>query len=354
MPDIQFDVVNTVATKKIMPGVVDNFFKSGPWTAYMKQRFNRKWTGPSVQENFMYGVPGAGGAYKKGATFNTIPRQNKTGMLFTPRYYQVNVTEFLEDLEVEMAGPTAAFSQLKVDLAAAALQMSSILEIAAFHHGQNLNGVDRTAELNGMEEAFTNGTDTTWSIGGTAGPFTSYGGQLRSAVSPALNSPTGLIPATIATTSFRVLEHSYQSCVIGNEHPVLGITTNREMGFIAETFAPQQKIDTVDPEIKWPGFKLNLSTIVQSQYCPGQDGVNDANLGDYSNTSETFWWLNPGPTGDDAYLRLYIAQSPKFAFGFTGFKGARDDNQVSGQILFAGNFTCRAPRLQRAHYGLLN
>ena len=91
-----------------------------------------------------------------------------------------------------------------------------------------------------------------------------------------------------------------------------------------------------------------------SQYCPGQDGINDANLGNYYNASETLWWMNPGPQGDEAYLRLYIAQSPKFAFGFTGFKWARDDNQVSGQILFAGNFTCRSPRLQRALYGLMS
>ena len=74
-------------------------------------------------------------------------------------------------------------------------------------------------------------------------------------------------------------------------------------------------------------------------------------IGNYNAAAETFWWLNPGPQGDDAYLRLYIAQSPKFAFGFTGFKCARTDKQVSGQILFAGNFTGRSPRLSRALYG---
>ena len=58
------------------------------------------------------------------------------------------------------------------------------------------------------------------------------------------------------------------------------------------------------------------------------------------------------PQGDDAYLRLYIAQSAKFAFGFTGFKGARGDNQVSGQILFGGNLTARALRLSRVLHGI--
>ncbi len=344
---IQLDEVNTVATKTIQPGIVDNYFKAGPVMAYLKKRFTRKWTGPLIQETYEYAAM-RGGAYKKGSTFNTERRQTRTGMLFTPRYYQCNVTEFLEDLEVEMAGPTAMFSTLKADMANAALTLSAILEIAFFHNGQNVGGVDRTAEINGLEEALTDGTNATW----TGATFPTYGGQTRASVSPALNSPVGLVGPSVTTTSFRMLEQSFQSCAIGAERPKLGVTTTRGVGFIAETFSPQQKIDVLDPEINWPGMKFNTATIVQSNYCPGADGVNDADLGNYSNTSETFWWLNPGPVGDDAFIRLFIAQSPKFAFGFTGFKGARDDNQVSGQILFAGNLTVRAPRLSRALYGI--
>ena len=81
-----------------------------------------------------------------------------------------------------------------------------------------------------------------------------------------------------------------------------------------------------------------------------------ADIGDYRTTAagndEILAWINPGPQGDMAYTRLYIAQSRKFAFGFTGFKGARDDNQVSGQILFAGNFINRAPRYSRILHGI--
>lgn len=344
---ILLDDVNTITTKDIMPGVADNFFKSGPVTAYLKNRFTRKWVGPQIQENYLY-KPMKGGAYAKGGVFDVTKRQVASGMLFTPRYYDVNVTEYLEDLEVEQVGPHAMFSRIKLDMSTAALTLSAILEIAFFHHGQNLAGDNRSLEVNGLEEMLTNGVDQTWA----GNIFPSYGGQTRVDVAPALNSPTGLVAASAGPSlMFRVLEHSFMSCVIGSERPKIGVTTNRGMGFVAENFSPQQKIDVMDPEINWPGFKFNTATIVASQYAPGQDGVNDPDLGNYNASSETFWWLNPGPQGDDAYIRFYIAQSPKFAFGFTGFKGARDDNMVAGQILFAGNLTGRSPRLSRSLYG---
>jgi hypothetical protein len=296
-----------------------------------------------------------GGAYGKGGTFDVTRRQTRTGMLFGPKYYQVNVTEFLEDLEVEMAGPNAAFNVLRTDMAQAALTMSAILEIAAFRHGQNLAGDDRSLELNALEEALNDGTNASWA----GNLFPSYGGQTRADVAPALTPPTGLVSSPnmaaapyLGATSYRVLRHSYLSCCIGNEAPDSGITTRREMGFISETFLPHQIIDTTQPEIAWPGMKFDRATIMMSDYCPGQDGVNDADLGNYNATGETFWWLNFGPQGDNAYIRLYIAQSAKFAFGFTGFKGARDDNQVSGQILFGGNGPIvKAVRLSRALHG---
>jgi hypothetical protein len=345
---IQLDDVNTVTTKEIMPGVVDGYFKAGPVIAMAKARFTRRWVGPQIQENFMY-KPMKGGAYKKGATFDVSRHQTRTGMLFTPRYYQVNVTEFLEDLEVEMVGPRAAFNVIRTDMQQASLTMSAILEIASMQHGQALVGDDRSAELNGFAEALNDGINASWD----GNVYPSYGGQTRADVAPALTTPTGLVAANVAgPISYRILRHSYFSCILGNEAPSVGITTNRCMGFIAENFLPHQIVDTTQPEINWPGLKFDKATILMSQYAPGADGVNDPFLGNYLATGETFFWLNFGPQGDDAYIRLYIAQSSKFAFGFTGFKGAREDNQVSGQILFAGNLTVKALRLSRGLRGI--
>lgn len=350
----QLDEVNTVTQKKILPGVIDNYFKAGPVIAMLRTRYNRRWNGPQIQENFLYDSP-AVAAYRPGATFPLVRKQTKTGLLFTPRYYRVSVTEYLEMIEVEFAGENAMFSTVAQDLNEASLAMSACLEIAAFHHGQAIAGDDRSAELNGIEEAFTSQGQSTW----TGTQFPNYGGQSRAGVTlagatqGALDSPLGVISTpNVTQTSFNVLNQAYLSAVIGKEHPQLAVTTTPMMGYIANTFFAHQLIDTRNPEIDWPGFKLNQATIVSSQYCPGAQGVNDPNLGNYlSSNGETLWFMNFGPTGENAYIRLHVAASPKFACGFTGFKGARGDNMVAGQILFAGNISVRSPRLQRALYG---
>ncbi|MBU2111923.1 MAG: hypothetical protein KKE65_09710 [Actinobacteria bacterium] len=322
-------------------------------TAILKTRIKR-FTGPLIQSNYLYQTL-KGSAYLKGGDpFDITKRQTKTGIQFTPRYYQVTVTEFLEDLEVEMAGERAAFSTLKTDLAEAALTLSGILEIAFYHHGQNLGaGNNRIAEVNGLEEFYADGTTTTWS---GVSAFPTYGQQTRADVNSALNTRAGLIGMNAGPTcNFRALEHTHLSTWIGRERAKFGITTTRCLGFIAENFLPHQKIDVIDPEINWPGFKFNNATIVAGNYVPGQDGIDHAVLGDCltnSTIGETFWWVNPGPPNpEEAYFLLAIAQSAKFAFGWTGFKGARADNQYSGQVLVALNLIGRAPRFGRQLYG---
>lgn len=348
---VALDPVNTAVTKNIMPGLADDFFKADGLTEYLKNRHHVYPGGPEVQENLIY-KPMIGGAYAKGVGgFNISKRQTFTGLRFDPKYYEVSVPEYLEEVEIEINGPTAVLSMVKTDMGNAALTMSAILAIDMYHGGQNLGGSDRSLHLNGLAEAITNGVNAQWD-GIT---YTSYGKQTRADLGAAIRTPTGLIGDNVnGAITYRVLEHSYQSVVIGKEHPVLGQTSNRCMGYIGENFQPHQKVDTVEPTIGYTGIKFKQATIVESQYIPGQDGTNDPDIGDYSAAFENFLWLNPGPEGEDAYIKLRISVSPQFQFGFTGFKPAQDNTVVVGQILFAGNVTCRAVRLQRWLYGITN
>lgn len=345
--------LNTATSEQIMPGLADNFFKSGPVMRFLKEDRIKFFPGGSkIQENYLY-KPLKGRAYKKGQTFDVTRRRTTAGLQFEMKTYEVNITEYLEDIEITLRTPEAVFDTVQTDLANAALTLSAILEIDIMHHGQDRSGSggeDRSAMINGIPEALNDGTNAGWD-GET---FPIYGGETRSNVSPALNPPTGLISANVdGPINNRVLEHSYQSCVIGEEHPVIGITTPRCMGYINEHYAPMQRLqDVVEPTIGWPGIKFKQATIIESNYMPGADGVDDDDIGDYSAAAETFCWLNPGGTGDDAHFKLHISASPKFQFGFTGFKTDRNTTEVSGQVLVGLNFTCRAIRLMRFLHGI--
>jgi hypothetical protein len=353
--------LNTATRKDILPSLVDNFFKNGPVVRYCKEDRMRIFRGGTgIQENTLY-RPMKGGAYPRGQKFDITRRQTKTGLFFTMKTYYVNVSEHIEDIEIEMRTPEAVFDQVRVDMANAALTLSAILELAIWRHGQTAGVADaRPNDIAGFAEALSDGTNASWD-GNT---FASYGGQSRvdGSVGTTLNSPAGLIPADQAGGSItnRVLEHSYQSCVIGEDHPILGVTSNRGMGFINENYQGQQRlVDTVEPVIGWPGIKFKQATIVESQYFPSQDGENDADLGNFLTTpgadggaGEMLAWLNPGGEGDDAYFRLHMSASPKFQFGFTGFKVAQDSTMVAGQVLAGVQFTVRAPRLMRIVFGI--
>lgn len=351
----QFTEIDSIIKTDILPGLADGIFKNGPVLQFLKRNRFFKWpNGPAIQEDFLY-RPMIGGAYAKGGTFNLNKRQVWSGTQFTPRQYYVNVTEYLEDVEVLAGRERAAFSLVQGHLSDAALTMSAFLAIDLWRHGQNIPGDDRTIFMNGLQEALTDETNATY----TGAVFPSYGGETRSAVNFALNSPTGsqvTSPNIAGSLSYHNLEQSYDSCWIGEEHPIVGVTSTVGMGFLCESFAPYQRVvDTIEPTIGYAGLKFKQATIIKDEYAPTQNfqqwEIDE--LGATKPTSgEIFAWLNFGPEGEDAFLKLWFPESPLYQFGFTGFKVQADSTKVAGQLLAMLTLTSRGNRFMRIMYGI--
>lgn len=337
--------IDTATNKTILPGVIDNVFKNDPTLAYLKQNSLEKWTGgPAIQENLLYGKK-LGGPYSKGDSFNINQVQTKTGMTFYPRYYEVACSMFLEDVEVENAGPMAVIKLADTELQEAALGMSARLAIALYNHGQALAGDDRSKHINGLAEGINDGTTNSW----TGSTFPTYGTLTRNAtIGAALNATMNFPSSNVnGPILYQTLEYSYHSATIGTESPNLGVTTNRGMSYIKLKFQPQQRFETDSPAVGFRGLKFNGAMILVSQYCPGAGGTNDPDLGNYlASAGETFWWLNT------KYIKLFVSTSPMFGFGFSGWKPAQDNNTVAGQYFFAGNLVVTAPRLQYQLYAI--
>lgn len=358
------DTVNTITRKTIVPGMVDQVFKSGPTMAYLKRNSLAKYQGgPSWQENFLYDMMNVT-AYNPGDSFDFVEQQIFTGGTVTPRYYNVPVPALLEKVQLELAGPEAVFGYIDTLMQAAALTMSAKLAIDIFRHGQtNVTGVttNRSKFINGLDEALCDGY--------TAGPFgdyfTSYltltrndaniGSALNSPKTASTYAPTGFVAGNVAgPLSYPVLEQAYNSVVYGTESPDLLVTTNKGMSSIKLAFHSQQRYEGTSADFGFQGIKFNGATIFQDRYAPGSDIVtaSEANKlgrgtsGSAEISGETLYFLNT------KYIRFYVSTHPLWGFGFTGFLPAQDNSLVVGHYKFAGNLTVQAPRYMRVLWGI--
>lgn len=341
------DPVNTIATKRIVPGVQDLAFKAGPLMAYFKKNCLQKYEGgPSWQENFDYGMLNVA-AYAPGDTFDISQQQIATGTTITPRYYNVPVPAYIEKLKIEMNGPQAVFDYVDLLMQIAAMTMSAKLAVDLYYWGQN-QGTDRTLNINGLQEALNDGTNA----GPSGNIFASYLSLTRNDVNigSALNAPmTGPTANVAGPISYPALEQAWNSVVIGTESPDLITTTNLGMSYIKMAFQSQQRFEGASNDFGFQGIKFNGSTILQDQYAPGSatPSTQETNkLGISALSGETIWFLNT------KYFRFYLSTDPLFGFGFTGFMPAQNNSVVVGHYKFAGNFTCTAPRYSRVLFGV--
>jgi len=354
------DVVNTITRKTIVPGMVDQVFKSGPTMAYVKRNCLAKYAGgPSWQENFLYGMLDVQ-PYTPGEDFDFIEQQIFTGGTVTPRYYNVPVPALLEKVKLEMAGPEAVFNYVDTLMATAAMTMSAKLATDIFRHGQAAGtgvSVGREKNINGLDEALCEGV--------TAGPFGNYYPTYLTLtrndanIGAALNShklaTTGYVAGNVAGgISYPILEQAYNSCVYGSEAPDLLVTSNKGLSLIKLGFHAQQRYEGTSADFGFQGVKFNGTTIFQDRYAPGSDVVSAQEAAKLSRgtsgsaeiSGETIWFLNT------KYIRFYLSTDPLFGFGFTGFLPAQDNSRVVGHYKFAGNLTVQAPRLMRVLWGI--
>jgi hypothetical protein len=57
VPALNIDQLNAIVLKEIMPGIVDNFFKSTPLLQYMKERHAKTFHGEPIQSNSVWRLP---------------------------------------------------------------------------------------------------------------------------------------------------------------------------------------------------------------------------------------------------------------------------------------------------------
>jgi hypothetical protein len=363
------DEVNAVTLKEIWPDAVeDNFFLDTPFLAYLRKKSQVMYDGGAFMQNvFIYG-PLLGGFYSRGDNFNINKPQTIAGTEFDPRYLEVSVVEYKEDIQVLNRGNLAVFRLIDIDMQNGVQTASAILAVAASLNGQN---APRTNAINGWVEAINDGLVPSWD----GGIYTSYGQQARNgAISKALNGNVvwaGNSDGTTAPVTYQTLEESYQTASIGRDEPDLGCTNKACYAFIKERIQPQQRFaQERDPYWGARGMRMNGAMILKDDYFPSlKYGVNQAGIGNYLTADityvapatvpggfpttnvtlkagEVFVWFNTSK------FMWRMSSDPEYGLGFSGFVPAQDNTRVVGQVKFAGNMECVAPRLNAQILGI--
>lgn len=370
MGDPVLDELNATTLKEIYPTKIeDNFFLDTPFQAYLRDHALVPFDGGAFMQNTFLYKPMIGGAYAKGATFNTTKRQTLAATTFDPKYYEVSVPEYLEDVEVENKGRLAVFSLIDADLQNAMQTISAIIAVDLALPGQS----SRLANLNGWVEALNDGISPGWD----GNVWANYGNQPRNAaIGSTLNSIPFYCGDSLGNTgpiTYNILEETYQDCSIGPQEPNLGVATKASYAFCKERMQTQQRFtQEKDPVWGVTGFRFNSAMILKDDYLPSlKYGANDPDLGNYLtstfsmptgasskwaasvptngttiNVGELFLWLNTRK------WLFRVANSRMYGFGFSGFVPAQDNTKVVGQIKAMVNLQCLAPRLNKQIFGI--
>lgn len=370
------NAINSITYQEIWPNqITDNFFKAIPFFTYLRDKCIVDFSGGTYQQYAFLYQPTIGGFYAPGSSFNISLVDQIAAVQFRERYIEQNVTVLMEDIKVRNAGKNAVFSLLDAYMSNAMMTINTQVAIAAWRHGQASGGSvadDRSTAINGLSEALNDGTVYSWD----GNIFTTYGGQTRNG---AIGSTYNSVPRWLGQTSgaggkitYEQLEDMYQTATQGNLSPDLAVTSKRGLTLIKNTLQVQQRFgQETDPRYGFEGVRLNKMLITKDDYAPSAYyGVNDARLGNYTTGTITNT-LSGTPAGQfpngtaaptltvgevifmvntDTWM-FRISTDPMFRFGFTGFKPAQDNTQLSGQVLAALNLECVSSRLNIHGFG---
>jgi len=374
MPDPILDEINLTTLKEIYPRVIeDNFFLDTPFQAYLRARSMVPFGGGAFMQNVFLYAPLIGGSYAKGASFNITKRQTLAGTLFDPKFYEVSVPEYKEDIQVLNKGPLAVFSLIDIDLRNALNTISAIIAVAMSLHGQGSGaGIvgNRPNDINGWIEALNDGITPGWD----GSIFPNYGTQPRNGV---ITNKMNSVPVWVGTAAgasapitYQILEELYQIASIGREEPDLEVCNKAVYAFIKERIQPQQRFaQERDPYFGCSGMRHNSAMILKDDYFPSlKFGQNDPDLGNWL----TGTFTSPGTVGTGSnmptstlltvgeVLAMFntrkwlfrISDDPEYGFGFSGFVPAQDNTKVVGQEKAAVNLECTGPRYNLQAFGI--
>lgn len=297
------------------PDLVDNFFGSAPFWAWMRRRMSIKLQGGrNIKETSLYKGVTAKSFGKRTAltgSFDTaIPDfASELTFEFSFNYAAANVSgveEMLND------GPRQVFSIVDATFQNAEISLVDQLSTQVNASGGGL-------DMDGFGNAISRNTGVTY--GGVTRSTTAgtQGAAIRSAV-----EDTGVGALTLA-----LLNTAFGTCTVGQERPDLIVTTQtlkNNLWVLSQSSERNAPEDTRD--LGFSDLRFNGAAVT----------VDSHTVSGFINLLNTKWW------------RLYVHTRGDFRLRQPGSKVEQWDS--INQVIFVGDAVCVAPRLQGSMAGV--
>lgn len=342
--------VSTLRHIRRSPILIDGIFQSDSGMAMIKKTCVVPYTGGRVIAGNITFDTLLAAAYDIGDDFDTSEQKTDDQLQFFARQLEVNVTTSLEMLEVYNVGEAAVYRDIDGKLRNAYNTIGSALAVNQYLPN-NKAGYGKL--LTGYAESINDGTTNGWD--GTA--YTTYGGLTRSSYNGALTPyVTNLSGAAVEydDVTDAIQETSWGE---GDLEPNVLLGTPRIYNSFKKRYQVQQRLTESMPVIGFKGIAIENTTFLKSRYCPGQDIATTTKKSNrvatkfLNSTTKGVVSSYPSVSGETIIIlnlrkpnmHFHVTAARRYQFGFTGWKLTANNTKISGQILFAGQFTLDNP-----------
>ncbi len=304
-------------TPHIEPKTTDVVYATSPVFTRLSQANAEKFSGNSqIRRPIIVGMLN-GGVIGRGGTVPVNFVVTDAALTAIMKVYWVGITLYGYDA-MNNDGPEAIFNQVEMKFLNASLKMAQLLATDMYLNGQSSTG--RALNLNGFSEWYDDGN-----------LFPQVGGQNRTDINGQVTgTPGGLnaFTATLTSVTLQAINTAYGNACWGPDHPDIIACTQNGWNYIWNGLQPSQRYANVENDlgnIGFTNFRFNAADVVIDRYMP--TGTNGVMFGINS-----------------AYVEWYFSNVPLFQFGWTGFKGANNSLDVTGQYVVGNNILVPNPR----------
>lgn len=333
--------LTSVTNASYNPELVDTILKSNVGLTRFLMRA-KKFKGETMKFPIKFQKGIAGGIFSGYQTLSTAASDTRVNMLFTPRFYETNVSLPLDQIWInESAGDAKVLDLAQTEIASRAEDMADSL--GDQFYGDGNGGVDFT----GLGAIVDDGTTVA-----------TYGSLARSTYT----TIKGTVTASGGTLTLAKMATLYYAVAAGSQKPTLGLCPEAVFALYEQLLQPQERIAKDVPMMKdtkgmaagtgFTGLFYKGFPILADEKCPAGKLY-------FINEDTIDFYAVEGKTGVEAIsIKIQDIKGNDYSnvaglgFMWSGWIKAQNAAAIVGHFYLGGDFICKNPRFNGVLTGI--